>query len=60
MNIKLIEKKEKLVDRIESLQTHIANLTAISGEGRAAMAEIFSDKVAVLKQRVCEINMTLA
>jgi len=47
----------KIETRIESLQTHILNLSLIGGEGRTALAEQFKDKVAVLKQRLYEINL---
>ena len=49
----------KIETRIESLQTHILNLSLIGGEGRTALAEQFKDKVAVLKQRLYEINLEI-
>lgn len=49
----------KIETRIESLQTHILNLSLIGGEGRTALAEQFKDKVAVLKQCLYEINLEI-
>lgn len=49
----------KLEQRIESLNTHILNLSLIGGEGRAALAEQFKDKVAILKQRLYELNLSI-
>ena len=49
----------KLEQRIESLQTHIVNLSMIGGEGRAVLCQQFKDKVAVLKQRLYELNLLI-
>lgn len=55
----LMLKAVKLEQRIDSMNTHILNLSLIGGEGRTALAEQFKDKVAVLKQRLYEINLEI-
>lgn len=55
----LIERKENIIGRITSLQTHIVNLHAIGGEGKLMLAYQFEEKVQVLKQRLYEINLAL-
>lgn len=55
----LMIRKVKLEERIESLQGHIVNLTAIGGEGRLALADQFEEKVEKLKQKMFELNIEL-
>lgn len=55
----LMIRKVKLEERIESLQGHIVNLSLIGGEGRAALAEQFKEKVDKLKQKIFELNIEL-
>lgn len=55
----LMNRAVKLEQRIDSLNSHILNLSLIGGEGRMALCEQFKDKVAVLKQRLYEVNLEI-
>lgn len=55
----LMNRAVKLEQRIDSLNSHILNLSLIGGEGRMILCEHFKDKVAVLKQRLYEVNLQI-
>ena len=59
MQTNLMIRAVKLEQRIESLQTHVVNLSMIGGEGRMMLVEQFAEKVEKLKQRLYEINLQL-